>query len=82
MSSAFQVDFSDYSKTLEKYANELLDRKVALTDMTMRHIVSQFIVVCFNLQLQLQHQHVVLTNFCLPKETKTGTTCKSIHQFE
>uniref|UniRef100_A0A8C9L7S2 Apolipoprotein B n=1 Tax=Pavo cristatus TaxID=9049 RepID=A0A8C9L7S2_PAVCR len=44
MSSGFQVDFSDYSKTLEKYANELLDRKVALTDMTMRHIVSQFIV--------------------------------------
>ncbi|NXC43088.1 APOB protein, partial [Penelope pileata] len=44
MSSAFQVDFSDYSKTLEKHANELLDRKVALTDMTMRHIVSQFIV--------------------------------------
>uniref|UniRef100_A0A8C2THG5 Apolipoprotein B n=1 Tax=Coturnix japonica TaxID=93934 RepID=A0A8C2THG5_COTJA len=44
MSSGFQVDFSDYSKTVEKYTNELLDRKVALTDMTMRHIVSQFIV--------------------------------------
>ncbi|OXB84376.1 UNVERIFIED_CONTAM: hypothetical protein H355_010803, partial [Colinus virginianus] len=44
MSSGFRVDFSDYSKTLEKYANELLDQKVAHTDMTMRHIVSQFIV--------------------------------------
>ncbi|KAM9016496.1 LOW QUALITY PROTEIN: apolipoprotein B-100 [Ara ararauna] len=44
MSSAFQIDFSDYPKTLEKHANELLDRKVAHTDMTLRHIVSQFIV--------------------------------------
>nr|XP_005012961.3 LOW QUALITY PROTEIN: apolipoprotein B-100 [Anas platyrhynchos] len=44
MSSVFPVDFSDYPKTLEKYANELLDQKVAHTDMTMRHIVSQFIV--------------------------------------
>ncbi|OPJ73626.1 apolipoprotein B-100 [Patagioenas fasciata monilis] len=44
MSSGFPVDFSDYPKTLEKRANELLDRKVAHTDMTLRHIVSQFIV--------------------------------------
>ncbi|XP_009962660.3 apolipoprotein B-100 [Tyto alba] len=44
MSSGFLVDFSDYPKTLEKHANELLDRKVAHTDMTLRHIVSQFIV--------------------------------------
>ncbi|KFP55088.1 Apolipoprotein B-100, partial [Cathartes aura] len=44
MSSSFPVDFSDYRKTLEKHANELLDRKVAHTDMTLRHIVSQFIV--------------------------------------
>ncbi|NWY60829.1 APOB protein, partial [Chionis minor] len=44
MSSGFPVDFSDYPKTLEKHANELLDRKVAHTDMTLRHIVSQFIV--------------------------------------
>ncbi|NWR73268.1 APOB protein, partial [Centropus unirufus] len=44
MSSSFPVDFSDYSKTLQKRANELLDRKVAHTDMTLRHIVSQFIV--------------------------------------
>ncbi|KAM6138541.1 apolipoprotein B-100 [Phoenicopterus ruber ruber] len=44
MSSSFPVDFSDYPKTLEKHANELLDRKVAHTDMTLRHIVSQFIV--------------------------------------
>uniref|UniRef100_A0A674GQ32 Apolipoprotein B n=1 Tax=Taeniopygia guttata TaxID=59729 RepID=A0A674GQ32_TAEGU len=42
--SAFPVDFSDYSKTLEKHTNELLDQKVAHTDMTLRHIVSQFIV--------------------------------------
>ncbi|KAL2306922.1 hypothetical protein Nmel_004869, partial [Mimus melanotis] len=44
LSSAFPVDFSDYPKTLEKHANKLLDRKVAYTDMTLRHIVSQFIV--------------------------------------
>ncbi|KFP80367.1 Apolipoprotein B-100, partial [Apaloderma vittatum] len=44
LSSGFPVDFSDYPKTLEKHANELLDRKVAHTDMTLRHIVSQFIV--------------------------------------
>ncbi|NXO02173.1 APOB protein, partial [Rhinopomastus cyanomelas] len=44
MSSGFPVDFSTYPKTLEKHANELLDQKVAHTDMTMRHIVSQFIV--------------------------------------
>ncbi|NXT37091.1 APOB protein, partial [Pelecanoides urinatrix] len=44
MSSGFPVDFSDYPKTLEKHANELLDQKVAHTDMTLRHIVSQFIV--------------------------------------
>ncbi|XP_014812319.1 PREDICTED: apolipoprotein B-100 isoform X2 [Calidris pugnax] len=44
MSSGFPVDFSDYPRTLEKHANELLDRKVAHTDMTLRHIVSQFIV--------------------------------------
>ncbi|NWS70238.1 APOB protein, partial [Crotophaga sulcirostris] len=44
MSSGFPVDISDYPKALEKHANELLDRKVAHTDMTLRHIVSQFIV--------------------------------------
>uniref|UniRef100_A0A7M4EAD3 Apolipoprotein B n=1 Tax=Crocodylus porosus TaxID=8502 RepID=A0A7M4EAD3_CROPO len=44
MSSSFPVDFADYPKTLRKHANELLDRKVAHTDMTLRHIVSQFIV--------------------------------------
>ncbi|RLW12230.1 hypothetical protein DV515_00000662 [Chloebia gouldiae] len=42
--SAFPVDFSDYSKTLEKHTNELLDQKVSHTDMTLRHIMSQFIV--------------------------------------
>uniref|UniRef100_A0A8C0UQM8 Apolipoprotein B n=1 Tax=Cyanistes caeruleus TaxID=156563 RepID=A0A8C0UQM8_CYACU len=44
LSSAFPVDFSDYPKMLEKSANELLDRKVAHTDMTLRHIMSQFIL--------------------------------------
>ncbi|XP_050172384.1 apolipoprotein B-100 [Myiozetetes cayanensis] len=44
LSSGFPVDFSDYPKALEKHANELLDQKVAHTDMTLRHIVSQFIV--------------------------------------
>ncbi|CAM4646048.1 unnamed protein product [Lepidochelys kempii] len=44
MSANFPVDFADYPKALQKHANELLDRKVANTDMTLRHIVSQFIV--------------------------------------
>ncbi|NXU55395.1 APOB protein, partial [Turnix velox] len=44
MSSHFPADFSDYPKALEKHANDMLDRKVAHTDMTLRHIVSQFIV--------------------------------------
>ncbi|KYO48892.1 apolipoprotein B-100 [Alligator mississippiensis] len=44
MSSSFPVDLAEYPKTLRKHANELLDRKVAQTDMTLRHIVSQFIV--------------------------------------
>lgn len=48
LSSAFPVDFSDYPKTLEKHTSELLDRKVAHTDMTLRHIVSQFILVWFS----------------------------------
>ncbi|XP_006034447.2 apolipoprotein B-100, partial [Alligator sinensis] len=44
MSSSFPVDLTEYPKTLQKHANELLDRKVAQTDMTLRHIVSQFVV--------------------------------------
>ncbi|XP_067400807.1 apolipoprotein B-100 [Emydura macquarii macquarii] len=44
MTASFPVDFSDYPKALQKHANELLDRKVANTDMTLRHIVSQFIM--------------------------------------
>uniref|UniRef100_A0A8D0L817 Apolipoprotein B n=1 Tax=Sphenodon punctatus TaxID=8508 RepID=A0A8D0L817_SPHPU len=40
----FPVDFTSYPKALQRHANELLDRKVANTDMTFRHIVSQFIV--------------------------------------
>ncbi|XP_075779540.1 apolipoprotein B-100 [Pelodiscus sinensis] len=44
MSDSFPVDFADYPKALQKHANELLDRKVANTDMTLRHIVSQLIV--------------------------------------
>ncbi|NXY41420.1 APOB protein, partial [Ceuthmochares aereus] len=44
ISSGLPVDISDYPRDLQKLANELLDRKVAHTDMTLRHIVSQFIV--------------------------------------
>ncbi|NXF85617.1 APOB protein, partial [Eubucco bourcierii] len=44
LSSGFPVDFSDYPRILQKHANELLDQKVAHTDMTLRHIASQFIV--------------------------------------
>lgn len=45
MSSNLPVDFGDYSKALQKRANDLLDHKVANTDMTLRHIVSHFIRV-------------------------------------
>ncbi|XP_068017431.1 apolipoprotein B-100 isoform X2 [Melanerpes formicivorus] len=44
LSSGFPVDFSGYPKLLQKHANELLDQKVTYTDMTLRHIASQFIV--------------------------------------
>ncbi|XP_074847429.1 apolipoprotein B-100 [Carettochelys insculpta] len=44
MSDIFPVDLAEYPKAFQKRANELLDRKVANTDMTLRHIVSQFIV--------------------------------------
>ncbi|NXX46122.1 APOB protein, partial [Tricholaema leucomelas] len=44
LSSGFPVDFSDYPEILQKHASELLDQKVAHTDMTLRHIASQFIV--------------------------------------
>nr|XP_028578172.1 apolipoprotein B-100 [Podarcis muralis] len=44
MSAMLPVDFADYSKTLQKHANDLLDHRVANTDMTVRHIFSNFIV--------------------------------------
>ncbi|KAL7988083.1 hypothetical protein Chor_007002 [Crotalus horridus] len=37
-------DLEGYSKALQNKANGLLDHKVANTDMTLRHIVSHFIV--------------------------------------
>lgn len=45
MSANLPVDFGVYSKALQKHANELMDHKVANTDMTLRHIVSHFIRV-------------------------------------
>ncbi|XP_013912868.1 PREDICTED: apolipoprotein B-100-like, partial [Thamnophis sirtalis] len=44
MSANLPVDVKDYSKALQKKANGLLDHKVANTDMTLRHIISHFIV--------------------------------------
>ncbi|KAM4771219.1 apolipoprotein B-100 [Rhinophrynus dorsalis] len=41
-------DLSNYPETLKKYANDALDYKVAQTDMTMRHIVSQSLVATSN----------------------------------
>ncbi|XP_070588903.1 apolipoprotein B-100 [Erythrolamprus reginae] len=37
-------DLEGYSKALQKKANGFLDHKVANTDMTLRHIISHFIV--------------------------------------
>ncbi|KAM4693965.1 apolipoprotein B-100 [Discoglossus pictus] len=37
-------DASDYPETLKNYVNDMLDHKVAQTDMTLRHIVSQSLV--------------------------------------
>lgn len=38
-------DFASYPESLKTYANDVLDHKVAQTDMTIRHIASQSIVV-------------------------------------
>ncbi|XP_061478674.1 apolipoprotein B-100 [Rhineura floridana] len=48
MSATIPVDFADYSKALQKHANQLLDHQVANTDMTLRHIVSHLIVATNN----------------------------------
>uniref|UniRef100_UPI00398E5416 apolipoprotein B-100 n=1 Tax=Pristiophorus japonicus TaxID=55135 RepID=UPI00398E5416 len=37
-------DMSEYQKTLQTYLENFLDRKVAQTDMTLKHIVSQTMV--------------------------------------
>ncbi|XP_063171201.1 apolipoprotein B-100-like [Candoia aspera] len=44
MSANLPIDLTGYSKALQKSANGLLDRKVANSDMTLRHITSHFIV--------------------------------------
>ncbi|XP_015745395.1 apolipoprotein B-100 [Python bivittatus] len=44
MSASVPGDLKGYSKSLQKSANGLLDHKVANTDMTVRHIISHFIV--------------------------------------
>ncbi|XP_043918557.1 apolipoprotein B-100 [Protopterus annectens] len=41
-------DISEYSKALQKYADNILDQKVASTDMTLRHIASQSVVAANN----------------------------------
>ncbi|ETE64141.1 Apolipoprotein, partial [Ophiophagus hannah] len=41
-------DLKGYSKALQKKANELLDHKVANTDMTIRHIILHFILATNN----------------------------------
>ncbi|XP_075057476.1 apolipoprotein B-100 [Mixophyes fleayi] len=37
-------DLSNYPETMKSYANDILDHKVAQTDMTIRHIASQALV--------------------------------------
>ncbi|XP_037384351.2 apolipoprotein B-100 [Talpa occidentalis] len=44
VASNFPVDLSDYPKSLHKYTNSLLDRRVPQTDMTFRHMGSKLIV--------------------------------------
>ncbi|XP_071999744.1 apolipoprotein B-100 [Engystomops pustulosus] len=41
-------DFASYPESLKAYANQVLDHKVAQTDMTIRHIASQGIVATNN----------------------------------
>ncbi|XP_053141166.1 apolipoprotein B-100 [Hemicordylus capensis] len=43
MSNNLPVDFSDFSEALQTRVNELLDHQVTNTDMTLRHIVSNFL---------------------------------------
>ncbi|KAH0621946.1 hypothetical protein JD844_023712 [Phrynosoma platyrhinos] len=43
MAGKLPIDLDDYSKVLQKHVSELLDHKVANTDMTIRHIISHFI---------------------------------------
>lgn len=45
LSANLPGDLKGYSKALQKKANGFLDHKVANTDMTLRHIISHFIVV-------------------------------------
>ncbi|XP_070789116.1 apolipoprotein B-100 [Pituophis catenifer annectens] len=44
LSANLPGDLKGYSKALQKKANGFLDHKVANTDMTLRHIISHFIV--------------------------------------
>ncbi|KAM4042662.1 apolipoprotein B-100 [Anomaloglossus baeobatrachus] len=41
-------DLTDYPESLKSYANKVMDHKVAQTDMTIRHIASQFAVASNN----------------------------------
>lgn len=43
--ASLPVDLAYYSKALHKRTSELLDHKVANTDMTLHYIVSHFMVV-------------------------------------
>ncbi|XP_063771383.1 LOW QUALITY PROTEIN: apolipoprotein B-100 [Pseudophryne corroboree] len=48
-------DLSDYPDTIRGYANDILDHKVAHTDMTVRHISSQSIVATKKWLQQVSH---------------------------
>ncbi|XP_075454563.1 apolipoprotein B-100 [Ascaphus truei] len=41
-------DLSNYPEAIKKYANDVLDHKVAQSDMTLRHIVSQSLLATNN----------------------------------
>ncbi|XP_077147606.1 apolipoprotein B-100 [Ranitomeya variabilis] len=41
-------DFTSYPESLKSYVNKVMDHKVVQTDMTIRHIASQFVVASNN----------------------------------
>lgn len=72
--SNFPVDLSDYPKSLQMYANGVLDQRLPQTDMTFRHMGSKLIVVSTN---QSIIKYMVLSaNYTLNPELGEGEYLK------